>query len=429
MNITLTHLFLANIYQNSPSFISSKSYQSMNPYFQIEKSSFKNFFSSFYYSPFIQPRKHFLSTSTLFQQFLSSALYFDHSYQYSNETLDSRRLSFIIGPVNISYCIFRLCLGSTKNNFGSDTFHNKGGAIFCLTNLSLYQCLFEHNSAAKGGSVYCSGELMIKSVTFEGGFSEKSQGFANEDCEQMPLSIELSLFTELESTKYSCFSRKSAGPVSVKSINVSTNSASQKNAGFYISDASSFILKYSILFELVSLSETSILLINCGKSEIYKNLFWYIKSNTNTKNGSTCLSFYDTDSVCLVKDCSFMICSPGNTKMFVTSGLAQIFISNGCSTGSKEELAYQNLEDRKKKKSDSNHGVVVDGKSRFNDQCIDRYVVYISNSFGYYTKNDEIEIAAKKSDIYDGFIIGALGLTIIIISSFMSFTLLYQCSK
>lgn len=439
MNVTLTHLFLINVCKSSPFFISSKDYLSTNSYFHIEKSSFKNFFNSFYYSSFIQPGKHFLSTSTLFQQFLSSALCFDHTYLYSNETLDSRRLSFIIGSVNISYCKFRLCLGSTKNSFGSDMFHSKGGAIFSLANLSIHQCLFEHNSAARGGSIYCSGELNMKSVTFEGGFSDESQGFINENCELIPLSIEFCLFFNLESNQYTCFSRLSSGPVSIIHNNISTNSARLINAGFYISDVSNFDLKYCILFELFSVSETSILMINCGKSEIYRTLFWYIKSSTNIKNGSTCLSFYDTNSICYLKECSFLICSPGNSKLLASRGESQIIVSGGCSTGSKEDFNYQKSEKKEKnkkgkEKSDLNdddkqyYRIVIDEKSRFNDQCEDRYVIYASNPYGYYTKNEEIELATKKTDIYEGFFIGVLGLIIVIISFFVSFTLFYHCT-
>ena len=314
MNLTISHLFLINIYKNSPTLVSSNNYLSSISYFQIEKSSFKHFFSTFYYSSFIQPRKQFIATSTLFEQFLSSALCFDHRYLYANETLDSRRLSFIIGPVNISYCKFRLCLGSTKNSFGSDTFHNKGGAIFCLTNLSIYQCLFEHNSAARGGSIYCSGELALKSVTFEGGFSEESQGFVNENCASMPLSVELCLFFNLESLNYACFSRLSPGLAMIVGNNISTNSANQENAGFYLSEVTNLTMRFSVLFELVSLSETSILMDKCGKSQIDRTIFWYIKSNTNSKSGSTCLSYYNTKSICTVQDCSFLICSPGNSR-------------------------------------------------------------------------------------------------------------------
>lgn len=436
MNVTLTHLFLINIYKYSPAFTSSINFQSSSSYFQIEKSFFKYFFSSLYYSSFIQPNKRFLSSKTLFQQFLTSSLYFDKNYFYNNETIESRRLSFIIGPINISMCIFRLCISGTKINF--DSIHNKGGAIFCLTNLSIHQCLFEHNSATRGGSIYCSGELTLKSVTFEGGFSEEGQGFVNENCPSMPLFIELCLFVNLESVKHTCFTRTSSGSVSVFSNNISTNSAKKENAGFYLSDRIKLNMKASILFELVALCDTSILMINCGKSKIDRTIFWYLKSSISKKIGSTCLSFYDTKSVCTIKDCSFLICSPGNTKLISTRGGAKVIISGACSTGDRADF-YQNERDKKEKKnnkltdsnsfnseSDSDLDTIIDKKSRFNEQCQDRYIVYVSQPFGYYIKNDEIELATKKTDIYDGFIIGALGLIIISISSIISFTLLYQ---
>ena len=401
-NVTWQYLILSNILRNSP-FYSTGTLNSFGS-FSIEKSSFVKSFSTLYYSSckFVK----FQAKNSLFQQFLSNSLYFD-KIEHSNAALESRRLCFIIGPIDISFCIFRLCL-NTKEIFG--------GSIFCLANLSLYQCLFENNAAKRAGSVYCTGKLDIKSVTFDGGYSQEGQGFIHEDCKDMNLSLELVTFVNLESYDHTCFIQNSPGKVRLLHNNFSTNVAENKNAGCFICYAD-VLVETCILFELNAFSETSFLLINCEQSQFDMVVFYLLHSSKNSFNGSTCLSFYNSENVCLMNRCSFLLCSPGGSQLVKADERASIQLEELCTTSSQIEVIGDG------------QNIIIDKKNEFNENCRERLIIRLNEPFGFHTQNDDYDLATIRSDIYDGVIIGVFTIFEICIIAVIVYIALYGITK
>ncbi|OHT07709.1 hypothetical protein TRFO_23973 [Tritrichomonas foetus] len=401
MNITLSFFTLSHLISHSPTLTANPSSRILSC--RIFHSQFRKSFSPIFFST---SPLNFEAQNSLFQQFILTPLRFERA-QYSDATIDARRLSFIVGSVNISYCRFRLCLG--RNGIS-------GGAIFCVANLSLTQCLFEHNSARKAGSIYCNGELLLKSVTFDGGYSDIGQGFINEDCDYLNLHQELVTFVNLEAINSACFIRSSPGNVVINAINLSTSSAKNSNAGFSLFDTKNDII-FSIFFELTAFKESCIFMKRCKNTQIDRTLYWLIRSSNDNTEGSTCLSYYDTSSKCTVLHCAFLLCSPGGSQLVKASDFAQIFISEACTTV--DRVSFIGDES----------GISVDKKLRVNDQCGDRLVIHIDKPFGYHTENIALDLATMRSDVYDGLIIGALAIIVVIVTASISFLILYQFTR
>lgn len=421
MNLTFSSFLLHDLYSRSPIFQIPIQYLSKQT-FQLKHSYFSNSFPSIFYSssPVL-----FSAHLSEFKHILSSALFFDNK-KFSNELLNSKRFTFIIEPVSISFCVFRLCFGQNQDLASDQCNINtnevlKGGAIFCLTNLSLNQCLFEHNSACRGGSVYCTGQLSITSVTFDGGISYEGQGFVNENCPLMELTTDLVTFVNLEAEKHSCFIRSSPGNIVISASNFSTCFAQKDNAGFTLYDSPNVIIKISVIFELSSFTDTSIVMKKCGNTDIAYNLFWYLKSHPIASYGSTCISFYDTNSLCTVKRCSFLLCSPGKSQLVRTNGEARMMISELCSTVDRNGVIGNEKE--------SGNAIVFDGNSRFNEACQDRYVIHVDKTIGFHTSNSAIDLATQKAEVYEGIFIGMIFLLIITGSAIITFALLYHITR
>lgn len=383
MNLTLAHLSVASLMGASPLFTTSGIFGSLS----IRKSVFeKSFVSTVRTSLFTR----LLLTENRFESFLEHPVHVD-SLNYYNNTIEKRRMCLLVGPVEISYCIFRLCLSNAK-----------GGAIFTVTDIQMKQCWFVYNKSPKGGHIYSTAGIQCASVTFEGGYSPEASGFACEDRDIADLDLYLTTFVRLESGNHSCFTSIGPGNVSVRYCNMSTDNADHSNSGFYVKGAALEVIG-SILFEMRAKYDTAMVLSSLKKCHIEDALFWFL----STENGG-CVSVRDTVPGVTMRQCSFISCRAENSPMILTDN-SHVMISNVCTDQSKSEL----IGDQK---------VALDDMVRLMNQCDDRYRVNVPGTFGYATEDYDLELQVMRSEIADGMILG--GLSILVVISAMGMTMI-----
>ena len=254
LNLTFACLALRSDLEHGPMITFSNRLSSLS----VEKSSFAVFFSSVIRTSLFT--KLDLKRNR-FDTFLGHALHME-DLNYGNATIEQRRISLLLEPANISFCIFRLC----KSNDA------KGGAIFSVVDLILYQCWFSYNSAAKGGHIYSNGMIEAISVTFEGGYSSEASGIANEDCDEKVVDLQLVTFNDLRSTKFSSFLRDATGLINIRGINVSGNRADESTAGFIVY-RSNVKMSNSLLFELHAKDNAGIVLRHAEGCNMETTLF------------------------------------------------------------------------------------------------------------------------------------------------------------
>lgn len=394
LNVSLIHLSLSRI-ATSPFLSYSYSFTLSNVF--LQRSVFSKSFSTAFYSSI---PKSLQIRQCKFQQFLNPSVYIDNLEQYSNATIESKRISLLIGPIEISDCIFRLCI------INDDI---KGGAIFSLASMSLTQCLFEFNSAPIAGSLYQSGNLSLKSVTFESGYSFNAAGFMLE-APNANLEITLSTFANLNSNNNSCFLHDAEGNTTIKWGNFSTCAADESNAGIKIKNSNVKIIQ-SIFFELNADFDSTLEFDHIKNCRVQNTLFWFIRSHITNFDRSTIMSVSNTPAMCTLDHCGFMQCSSGSSTLFKGYNSGRILISNSCFSNDRFFVGNE-------------HEIQFDNSTKFNEQCNEYLIIDAPNDFGYKTKDPIEQLSTLRHDMWNGTAIGLLSvlsmLIGIVISLFLS---------
>lgn len=245
---------------------------------------------------------------------------------FLDHSLESQRLPLLISPANITNTIFMHCISSYE-----------GGAIFALCDLSLNQCLFQYNTSPfRGGNIYSQGSLNIMHVTFNSGFTPIASGIFHHIQSHSNISLLFTSFISLESINSTCIYQESKSNFNFDSGNISTCSADIQNAGLTIS-YSKFEVKRSIFTELSASIDTTFLIISPPQKTsvlIDSSSFWLLRS-TQIET-STFLTISGTTTPCRVHNTVFQSAVFGSGIFF--SRETPLFISNCCSTDSKEKL-------------------------------------------------------------------------------------------
>jgi predicted outer membrane repeat protein len=397
INLTISRLNLAMITSSAASFTFAHGHMS----FCLAHSTFKKSFSPAVFSnSAVALRAH----SSLFERFLRTAIHVDAS-DYLNATLETGRICLLVGPVNVSHCIFRLCLSRDVS----------GGALFVIANLTLTQCLFSYNSSPLGGSIYSNGNFSGTSVTFEGGFSDQAGGFVSEACGDCSLGLWLVTFVNLESWNHSCLLRDSAGSVRIGHCNLSTNNADTQNAGMEIR-TSPVALRHCMFFEMAAPRDTALVLRGVSDALVEICIFWLLQMGTKA-DGGTAFALRGTNSTARLVGCSVFHCAPGGGAIIRAFDGGTILINEICSTTDRVSLLGGEI------------GIMVDQGSRFKHECHDRFRIDVPGHYGFNTFNAHSELVAMRSDMKNGVIIGALAIIVFAMAVAITMIVLGQIAK
>jgi predicted outer membrane repeat protein len=397
INLTISRLTLGLITSSAASFTFTHRHMS----FSLAHSTFKKSFSPavFSNSPLLLSAR-----SSLFERFLHTAIHVDAS-DYVNATLETGRICLLVGPVNVSHCIFRLCISRDVS----------GGALFVIANLTLTQCLFSYNSSPLGGSIYSNGNFTGTSVTFEGGFSDQAGGFVSEASGDCCLGLFLVTFVNLESWNHSCVLRDSEGNATIGHSNISTNNADARNAGMEIRTSPATV-KHCLFFEMAAPRDTALVLRGVPDGVVEICIFWMLQASTKT-DGATAFALRDTNATARMVRCSVFHCSPGGGAIIRAFDGGKIVLTDMCSTADRVSLLGEA------------NGITVDQGSRFNHGCDDRFHVDMPGHYGFHTFNAHSELIAMRSDMKDGVIIGALAIIVFTIAVAITMIILGQIEK
>jgi predicted outer membrane repeat protein len=397
INLSISRLALTLITSSAASLTLTHRHKS----FSLVHSAFKKSFSPAIFSSF---PLSLTARSTVFERFLQSAICVDSS-DYLNATLETGRICLLVGPVNVSYCIFRLCHSQDVS----------GGALFVIANLTLTQCLFSHNSSPFGGSVYSNGNFSVVSVTFEGGFSDQAGGFVSEASGGCSLGCYLVTFVNLESWNHSCLLRDSLGGAALGHCNISTNNADEQNAGIEIR-TSPATLRHCIFFEMAAPRDTALVLRGVADSLVEICIFWLLQTSMKT-DGATAFALRGTNATARLVGCSIFHCSPGGGAIIRAFDGGTIVITEMCSTADRVGLLGGEI------------GITIDQGSRFKHACDDKFYVDVPGHYGFHTFNAHSELVAMRSDMKDGVIVGALAVMVFAMTVVITMIILAQIAK
>jgi hypothetical protein len=397
LNLSIAHLTL---FQVTSSSIFAFSYRPVS--ISLTHSIFKRSFSPIVYSP--SPLALTLRHS-VFERFLSGAIHIN-SLDYFNTTIDTRRICLLVGPANISHCIFRLCVSRNV----------PGGALFIVTDASFVQCLFSFNSAPSAGSVYSNGNLTTTSVTFEGGYSPTGSGFVSERSPDSNVTLVLTVFVNLDSANCSCFHRSSGAFTSVVHCNFSTNAADCRTAGVAICDTSAF-LQHCLFFDLQADTDTALVLTRTQNATVEWCLFWMLRGGDRS-GGSVALSVREspvwTTAVTLS---SFFRCDNPRGPIVRAFDGSRIAFVQVCVTSNLTQFVGDGV------------GIAIGEDSRMAHDCGDRFRIVAPTVFGYHTFDRHENIAAIRVDMFDGGVIGALFVVAFAVPVGVTMILLSQIAK
>jgi hypothetical protein len=293
--------------------------------------------------------------------------------RYANSTLASRRVCLLTGPVQLLFCVFRLCVNDAV----------PGGALFILAPASLSDCLFCLNSAPSAGSVYCSGNLSLASVTFDGGFSPDAAALVSEGA---LLSASLTLFMHLSAGDHGAFRRAGGANASIVQCNFTSLHADGRNGAFAVRECPATVA-VSLFAEMSARADAA--LAFCGPAAaaaLHRCVFWLVEA----KRGSIVAAREGAHVNATV--ITFVSCRASGRYMQPSDG-AVIRVAGLCTDRQLHEVGDQ---------------VEFSDDHELGRGCGERFAYHLPTKIGYRKVNRQEERVTRKADIRDGLVLGVL---------------------
>jgi hypothetical protein len=270
--------------------------------------------------------------SSVFSSFISHAIHFSNAF-HSMNTSHGERLSDLAEDGRIEHCRF------SNIHSGDKT----GGAIYSSASLSLFSCLFDSCSAAKGGAMASTGSLQLQYVTVLNCSAQEAGGFNVRTNSRDDMSVSLSLFVGCRAHMFGVCYRNSREFFKVWQTNI-TSCATTGCVAALEAKAGAVEFRWFVLWNSSSQAPNGGICVRELESlRVESSVFSECRHDGRDDDTAAVLLIYDGPWDGLICDSIFWDNDPAETSTVTVASGNHLKLTNCCFTGAEEkEISQRN---------------------------------------------------------------------------------------